>query len=143
MHAAEVAIANMPVGEQDEGIEVVAIVEAILENRDAIHIINTVNDGAIDNLPDDAIVEVSTVVNSYGIRPLHVGPLPEALAAHLRRHVDVQKLTVEAALTGDRRTALQAVLLDPMVEAAQEPAETAQMLDEMLAANARYLPQFA
>ncbi len=142
-HAGEVALANMPVGEQDEGIEVVAIMEAMVENRNAVHIINTLNDGAIDNLPHDAIVEVSTLVNGYGMRPLHVGPLPAALAAHLRRHIDVQKLTVEAALTGDHRTALQAFLLDPMVEAVQEPAQTAQMLDELLTAHARYLPQFA
>jgi alpha-galactosidase len=142
-HADEVSLAALPPGEEDRGVEVVDIIEAMIENRNAIHIVNTTNCGAIDNMPPDAIVEVDAVVGSYGIRPLHTGPLPEALAAHLRLHASVQRLTVEAALTGDRRTALQAFLLDPATAAVLEPPQIAQMLDEMLRANARYLPRFA
>jgi alpha-galactosidase len=133
----------LPGGEEDQGIEVVDIVEGILENRNAVHIINTTNHGAIDNLPADAIIEVNALVGSYGLRPVHVGPLPEALAAHLRHHLTTQQLTVQAALTGDRHTALQAFLLDPATSARLEPEDTAKLLDEMLRANARYLPRFA
>jgi len=142
-HAGEVSLAALPAGEEDQGIEVVDVIEAILENRNTVRIVNTTNHGSIDNLPDDTIVEVNAVVGSYGIQPLHVGPLPEALAARLRLHASVQKLTVEAALTGDRHTALQAFQLDPLISSRVEPQDTARMLDEMLAANARYLPQFA
>ena len=46
--------------------------------------VNAPNDGAIPNLPDDAIVEVNASVNGYGIRPIAVGPLHDALAAHLQ-----------------------------------------------------------
>jgi alpha-galactosidase len=141
-HVDEVALAALPGGEEDQGIEVVDIIEDILGNRNAVHIVNTTNYGAIDNLPADAVVEVNALVGAYGIRPLHVGPLPEALAAHLRRHIATQQLTVQAALGGDRRTALQAFLLDPATSARLEPADTARLLDDMLQANARYLPRF-
>src|SRR5207248_750068 len=65
------------------------------------------------------------------------------LAARLRGHSATQQLTVQAALAGDRHTALQAFLLDPATSARLEPADTAKLLDEMLRANARYLPRFA
>src|SRR5947208_2261282 len=72
-HADEVSLAALPRGEEDQGIEVVDIIEAMIENRNAIHIVNTTNHGAIDNMPPDAIVEVDAAVGSYGIRPLHTG----------------------------------------------------------------------
>jgi len=90
----------------------------------------------------DAIVEVSALVNRYGIHPIHVGPLPEPVAAMLRQHITVQELTAQAALTGDRHTALQAFLLDPQVAAALTSEETKTLLDELLEAHAEYLPKF-
>ena len=62
-------------------------------------------------IPVRRVVEVSAVVGGYGIHPVHVGPLPEPIAANLRQHVDVFELVVEVALTGDRRVALDALLL--------------------------------
>jgi alpha-galactosidase/6-phospho-beta-glucosidase family protein len=142
-NAGEVSLAALPAGEEDQGVEVVDIIEAMLENRNANHIVNTTNNGSIDNLPSDAIVEVNAAVSSYGIRPLRTGPLPEALAAHLRLHLTTQRLTMEAALTGDRNTAFQALQLDPATAAVLAPEQIGRMLDEMLEANARYLPRFA
>lgn len=55
----------------------------------------------------------------------------------------VQQLTVEAALTGDRRTALNAFVHDPLIAARLRPDEAEAMLDEMLEANSASLPQFA
>ena len=95
-----------------EGIEVVGVMEAVIENRNQIHAMIVPNRGAIANLPLNAVVEVSAVVGGYGIHPIHVGPLPEAIAANLRQHIDVFELVVEAALTGDRKIALDALLLD-------------------------------
>jgi alpha-galactosidase len=68
--------------------------------------------------------------------------LPEALAAHLRHHLAVQELTLEAALTGDRRIAQQAFELDPFVAARLTIEEAKSLLDEMLQAHAAHLPQF-
>jgi len=134
-----VSLAELPA---DESVQVVELVEALVENRNEIHVVNLPNRGAIENLPYDAIVEVSCLVGGYGIRPVHVGPLPEPVAATLRQHITAQELTVEAALTGDRHVALQAFLQDPQIAARLAPEETAALLDELLEAHADYLPQF-
>jgi alpha-galactosidase len=136
---ARVSLAELPA---DEPVQVVELVEALVENRNEIHVVNLPNRGAIENLPYDAIVEVSCLVGGYGIRPIHVGPLPEPVAATLRQHITAQALTVEAALTGDRHVALQAFLQDPQIAARLTPEETAALLDELLEAHADYLPQF-
>ena len=127
---------------RDESVQVVQIMEALIENRNEIHVVNVPNRGAIDNLPHEAIVEVSALVGGYGIQPIHVGPLPEPVAAMLRQHITVQELTADAALTGDRHTALQAFLLDPQTASALTPEETKVLIDELLDAHAGYLPRF-
>ena len=77
------------------------------------------------------------------MRPIYTGPLPEPLAAHLRQYVALQKQMVKAALSGDRDDALHAFLLEPTIAARLDLAQTETMLDELLAAHADYLPQFA
>jgi alpha-galactosidase len=136
----EFALEGLP---EDEGVEVVSIIEAMISNSGAIHMSNMPNRGAIDNLPDEAIVEVSSSVGTYGITPLHVGALPEALADILKPHVLVQRLSVEAALSGDRKAALQAFLADPMISSALSVTQIERMLDDMLAVHAPHLPRFA
>ena len=134
-----VSLAELPT---DESVQVVQLIEALVEDRNEVHVVNLPNRGAIENLPYDAIVEVSSLVGGYGIRPVHVGPLPEPVAAMLRQHITAQELTVQAALSGDRHVALQAFLQDPQIAARLAPEETAALLDELLEAHADYLPQF-
>jgi alpha-galactosidase len=126
-----------------EGVEVVDVIEALVENRNEIHAVIVPNHGAIPNLPFDVGVEISAVVGGNGIHPIHVGPLPEPVAAVLRRHVDYYKLIVEAGLSGDRKLALDALLLDPVTSAVLTLPETGRLLDEMMEAEAAFLPQFA
>ena len=105
------------------------------------------------NQDDDALaafgraIETDTAfADAYGNRGTllaEMKQLPEALAAHLCLHASVQQLTVQAALSGDRRTALQALQLDPATAAVLEPPQIARLLDDLLRANARYLPRFA
>src|SRR4051794_15688864 len=137
-----VTLDDVPPGDEDEGIEVIDLIEAILRNGNRTLVVNAPNRGAIPNLPDDAIVEVNAQVNAYGVRPIHAGPLPEALAAYLRLYVDFQRHVVQAALTGDRRCALQAFLLDPTTQARLDLEQTQALLDEMLEANRAHLPRF-
>jgi len=141
--APPVTLADLPAGDEDEGIEVIDIIEAIVENRNELFVVNTVNHGAIPNLPHDAVVEVNAHVNAYGIRPIYAGPLPEPFAVHLRRYVSLERQMVRAALSGDRQAALQAFLMDPTIEARLDLAQTEALLDEMLAANGEHLPLFA
>src|SRR5205085_11075276 len=140
--AGPVTVADLPPGDEDEGIEVIEIMESILDTRNETHIVNAMNHGVIPNLPSDAIVEVNASVNAYGVRPLYAGPLPEPLAAHLRQYVALQKQMVKAALSGDRTDALHAFLLEPTIAARLDLAGTEALLDELLAAHADYLPQF-
>ena len=101
--------------------------------------VNIRNDGLISNLPQDAIVEVPAVVGSDGIAGVGIGKLPMGIAALCRTQIGVQELVVEAAVTGDRRTALQALLADPVIPGFHAAEK---ILDELLALEADYLPQF-
>jgi alpha-galactosidase len=140
--AGPVTLADLPVGDEDWGIEVIDIVESIVENRNRTFVVNAPNRGAIPNLPPDAIVEVNASVNRYGIRPIEARPLDEGLAAHLCHYVAFEKQVVKAALSGDRQDALHAFLLDPNMQARLDLDQTGQLLDEMLEANERWLPLF-
>ncbi len=126
-----------------EAIEVVEIMEALLTHSNAIHVVNVSNRGAIENLPDDAVVEVTSQVGGYGIQPVHVGALPEPLAATLRNHITTQQLTAEAALTGDYKTALQAFIQDPQTQARLAMEDIEKLMRELFEAHREHLPQFA
>jgi len=140
--AAPVTLADLPKGDEDEGIEVIDLIEAIVDNGNITLVVNAPNEGTIPNLPDEAIVEVNAQINAYGIRPIQTGPLPETLAAHLRRFFDFQQQVVLAALSGDREQALHAFMLDPNTASRLDLDQTRTMMDEMLEANAQYLPLF-
>ncbi|MGA3352582.1 MAG: hypothetical protein ABSD85_05260 [Acidimicrobiales bacterium] len=139
----EISVAALPHGPEDEGIEVVDVIQAIAENRNQLFIVNTKNGGAIDNMPEEAVVEVQAVVGGHGISTIRTGAAAEALAAHLRLHFAVQSLTLEAALTGDETTAMQAFLHDPLLMARLDLDQTRDLFREMMDANRDFLPQFA
>ena len=135
-------LADLPVGDEDEGIEVIDLINAIVSNGNITLVVNAPNEGAIPNLPDDAIVEVNAQINAYGVRPIHAGPLPGPLAAHLNHYFNFQKQVVKAALSGDRQEALYAFLLDPNTQSHLDLEQTQALLDEMLEANKEHLPLF-
>ena len=101
--------------------------------------LNVPNEGYITNLKRDAIVEIPAVVGADRIYGLGMGDLPPAIAALMELQLHIMDLNVEAAITGDRRTALEALIIDPCVP---DPATAAKILDEMLLAQADLLPQF-
>jgi alpha-galactosidase len=104
---------------------------------------NVINDGCIGNLPPDCVVEVPGYVDRNGISIPRVGDLPMGCAAVCNSNITVQRLAVEAALRGDVTLLNQAMLMDPLVGAVCTPAEISQMTDEMLIAQAQWLPQYA
>jgi len=115
------------------------IIESLETGEESIHLMNLPNRGQIANLPPEAVVETMGVVGANGTEGIAVGDLPSGVASIVRRVIDVQELTVEAGLTGDRMLALQAMRLDPLVvdwDAAER------MLGELLEANRDWLPQF-
>ena len=119
------------------------IIEGLETGRPYRGHFNVVNGATISNLPPDAIVEVPGYVDRNGIGIPRVGELPMACAAICSQSVSVQRLAVEAAVRGDATLLKQAMLLDPLVGAVCDPPEAWQMADEMLVAEAPWLPQYA
>ena len=118
------------------------ILEAVETNRPARVNGNVPNDGLITNLPEGCCVEVPCLVDSNGVQGVFVGDLPTQLAAVNRTNINVQELTVEASLTGDKDAVHQAVLMDPLTSAVCSFDQVHAMVDEMLEAQAQWLPQF-
>ncbi len=103
---------------------------------------NIVNNGAISNLPDDAIVEVPGYVDANGVNIPRVGDLPLGCAAVCNSSISVQRMAVEAAVRGDDFLLRQAMMMDPLVGAVCNPPEIWQMVDEMLIVQEKWLPQY-
>jgi alpha-galactosidase len=118
------------------------IIEALETRRVYRGHFNVVNKGAISNLPDDAVVEVPGYVDGNGVSIPRVGELPPGCAAICSQSIAVQRLAVEAALKGDPELLKQAMLLDPLTGAVCNPPEVWAMTDEMLKAEAQWLPQY-
>jgi alpha-galactosidase len=119
--------------------EVVDIIAAVANGRSLHTIVNLPNRGQIDNLPREAVVETMGIVGPNGAYGVSVGALPPGVLNTVHPHVLNQELIVEAALTGDRKLALQALINDPLV---RDFRTAPQLLDELLLAQAELLPQF-
>lgn len=118
----------------------VEIIEAIAGAVGHYHLaVNLPNRGQIPNLPAGAIVETPGYVSAAGVQPVNTGPLPEAIAELCRREIVVSQLCVDAAVNGDRHSALQCLLLDPVIT----DMDVAQrILDDYLETYRQMLPQF-
>lgn len=103
---------------------------------------NVLNTGLIDNLPHDACVEVSCLINEGHLQPCHMGPLPRQLAALNMRQIEVQQLTVDAALTGKKEYIYQAAMLDPHAGSELTIDEIRSLVDDMIAAHGDWLPKY-
>ncbi len=119
------------------------IIEALETGRVYRGHFNVKNGGVIKNLAPDCIIESPGFVDRFGINMVEGITLPDACAATCSASVNVQRLSVKAAMTGDVDLLKQAVLHDPLVGAICTPEEVWQMVDEMLVAQAKWLPQYA
>ena len=115
------------------------ILRSIEYDERRIFAANLPNGGAVPNLPADAILELPAAATATGLRPLQIPDFPEPLAAIITRKLAAARLTVEAALTGDRRLFVEALLADGAVT---DPGVARKMGDELLEAHRQYLPNF-
>ncbi|MGE5137889.1 MAG: alpha-glucosidase/alpha-galactosidase [Rudaea sp.] len=118
------------------------IMEAIETNRPIRINGNVPNRGLIKSLPEGCCVEVPCLVDGNGVQPIAVGALPPHLAALNRTNINVQELIVHASQTGDIDAVYHAAMLDPLTATVCTLPQIRAMVDEMLSAQAQWLPQF-
>lgn len=104
---------------------------------------NVLNHGLIDNLPQGCCIEVPCLVDKNGVQPTRIGALPPQLAALMQTNINVQALTVEAALTGKREHIYHAAMLDPHTAAELDLEQIWQLVDDLIAAHGDWLPAYA
>jgi alpha-galactosidase len=102
---------------------------------------NVPNDGLIDNLPPGCTVEVPCLVDANGVQPTRIGSLPLQLAALIQTNVNVQELTVEAALTGRRDHVYHAAMLDPHTAAELDLDQIHALVDALIDAHGEWIPE--
>jgi alpha-galactosidase len=108
----------------------IPIIEGIIKDSKQTELsVNVPNEGIIDNLPPDIVVECPAIVDKNGVHGVHVGSVPSGLAGLMRSQATVQDLCAEAALTGSKEKALEALLADSVVDSI---ASAEKMLDEIL-----------
>lgn len=118
----------------------IELINALHNNLGSQMVVNTQNRGAIQGLPDDAVVEINCVIDAQGAHPLAFGTLPPLMNGLTQQVKDYERLTIEAAVKGDKQQALLALVANPLVADVNE-AQT--ILDEVLSINQAWLPQFS
>ena len=118
------------------------IMDAIVSGNPTVIAGNVLNKNLITNLPEDCCVEVPCLVDKNGIQPTYVGDLPTQLAALNRTNINVQELTVEAALTLDKSKIYQAAYLDPRLASELSLDEIKSLVDDLIEAHGDYLPEY-
>jgi 6-phospho-beta-glucosidase len=116
-----------------------ALVTSLLTGDGAHHYVDVRNDGTVAGLPDEAVVEVPALVDTAGPHPVPVAPLAPEMLGLVQAVTAYEVLAIEAALTGNRRTALRALVANPLV---RQWHLAVPLLDALLEANRRYLPRF-
>lgn len=119
------------------------IMESIVNNTPYEIGGNVLNKGGlIENLPQDACVEVPCLVNGMGVHPCHVGRLPVQCAAMNMTNINVQLLTIEAAVTRKKEHIYQAAMLDPHTGSELDMDTIVRMVDDLIDAHGSWLPQY-
>ncbi len=103
---------------------------------------NVPNNGLVDNLPQDCVVEVPCLVDKNGLQPTKVGSLPPQLASLMTTNINVQRLTVEAALTCKREHIYHAAMLDPHTAAELDLDQIWALVDDLIEAHGDWLPKY-
>ncbi len=133
--------AGEPFDIERSGEYAAVIIHSMLTGTPSRIVANVPNRGAlISNLAPDACVEVPALVDGTGVWPVAVGALPLQCAAYIEPAVDTQALTVHAALHEDRDAIYHAVMQDPQIQARLDLDEVWRMTDELIEAEAEWLP---
>jgi 6-phospho-beta-glucosidase len=116
------------------------LIASLHDGRGDVQVVNVRNDGALAGLPASAVVEVPARIDRSGARPIPLAPLDPDMRGLVQQAKAYEELAISAARTGDRSTALRALVANPLV-GRWEIARP--LLDALIAADAAHLPQFA
>ncbi|MGE6631664.1 6-phospho-beta-glucosidase [Bacillus sp. NPDC077027] len=115
------------------------LIASIYNDKHDIQPVNTINNGAISDIPNESAVELNCVITKDGPKPIAVGEMPVAVKGLITQIKSFERVAAEAAVTGDYNTALVAMTINPLVPS---DATAKSILDEMLEAHKEHLPQF-
>jgi len=118
------------------------IMEAMETNKPFKFGGNVLNNGLITNLPKNACVEVPCLVDASGVQPVYIGDLPEQCAALNRTNINVQLLTIEAAVTKKKDYIYQAAMMDPHTAAELSIDDIVSMCDDLIEAHKGWIPEY-
>ena len=116
-----------------------SLMDSIYNNKKDIQTVNTTNNGAIPDLPSDAVIEVNSVITNHGPMPIAVGPVPAAVKGLMYQMKAFEELVIRASLTGNYNDAYTALVMNPLIA---DEKRSKLMLDELLEAHKAFLPQF-
>lgn len=116
-----------------------SLMDSIYNNRGDIQTVNTLNNGAIPDLPNDAVIEVNCVITKQGPQPIVIGELPASVKGIIHQMKSFEQLVIRAAISGDYNLAYTALLMNPLIT---DEKLAKVMLDQLLEAHKEFLPQF-
>ncbi len=120
--------------------QLISIITSMDSDARRFYSMNVPNEGAVSNLPAEAVIELPVAACARGLTPMRIGELSAPIAAILNARLAAYEVTVEAALTGSRKLFVEALIADGSIA---EPAAAGRMADELMAAHKQHLPQFA
>lgn len=118
----------------------VQLINALHNNLGIEMVVNIANNGAIQGLPDDAVIETNCLIDALGAHPLAFGKLPPLMNGLTQQVKDFERLTIDAAVHGDKQKALLALVANPLVA---DVNLASALVDEVLTINKAWLPQFS
>ncbi len=126
-------------GFSGEHEQLLDIIHSMENDERKVFAANLPNNGAIANLPKDAVLEISACATAKGLLPLQQGNIPDTLAGILLKHLAIAEVVVDAALTGNRNLFVESVMMGGYIS---NRKTVEKMVDELLHAQKQYLPQF-
>ncbi|WP_217587799.1 6-phospho-beta-glucosidase [Lentibacillus saliphilus] len=116
-----------------------SLMDSIYNNKEDIQTVNTLNNGAISDLPDDAVIEVNAVITRHGPKPIAVGRIPASVRGITLNMKAFEELVIQAAVSGNYEDAYLAMVMNPLIS---DEKKSKTLLDDLLKAHGVYLPQF-
>ena len=117
----------------------IKLIDSIYNDRKDVQVVDVQNHGTIPELPDDCVIETNCVIGKNGAEPLKDAEVPAEILGLVVQVKAYELLTIEAAIEGDRRKALLALMNNPLVH---DVKDARGILEDMLEAHKEYLPRF-